>query len=211
MLRESDKPNSFLSPEQQKKAREAGPRMVDMARRMHAAGVKVAFGTDTGVSAHGDNAQEFALLVKAGFCPDRRHPHRHRWAPPSTSISPSEIGSIAANKAADIIAVKGDPLANVRVDWSPSSFVMKGGKSLQAVDAIPPLIPPTRGLLHGERSRLRPAAGADAFHADREIPSRVRLLRPGGWRSRSRRRLHTRFVARSRILAADLPGDADAP
>jgi imidazolonepropionase-like amidohydrolase len=126
VLRESDKPNSFLSPEQQKKAREAGPRMVDMARRMHAAGVNIAFGTDTGVSAHGDNAQEFALLVKAGFSPIDAIRTATVGAAEHFNLS-GEIGSIAANKAADIIAVKGDPLANVRVLESVS-FVMKGGK-----------------------------------------------------------------------------------
>jgi imidazolonepropionase-like amidohydrolase len=126
VVRESDKPNSFLSPEQQKKAREAGPRMVDMARRMHAAGVKVAFGTDTGVSAHGDNAQEFALLVKAGFSPIDAIRTATVGAAEHFGLT-GEIGSIAANKAADIIAVKGDPLSNVRVLESVS-FVMKGGK-----------------------------------------------------------------------------------
>ncbi|HEV7694436.1 MAG TPA: amidohydrolase family protein [Hyphomonadaceae bacterium] len=126
VVRESDKPNSFLSPEQQKKAREAGPRLIDMARRMRLAGVKIAFGTDTGVSAHGDNAQEFALLVKAGFTPLEAIRTATVAAAEHLNLS-AEIGSITAGKAADIIAVKGDPTSNVRL-LETVSFVMKGGK-----------------------------------------------------------------------------------
>ena len=62
-------PNNFLTPAQTAKALDAGPKMLAMARRAHEGGVKIAFGTDTGVSAHGDNAGEFALLVKAGLTP----------------------------------------------------------------------------------------------------------------------------------------------
>ena len=62
-------PDNFFTPAQTAKALEAGPKMLDMARRAHAGGVRIAFGTDTGVSAHGDNAQEFALLVRAGLTP----------------------------------------------------------------------------------------------------------------------------------------------
>ena len=51
-------------------ALQAGPLMLDMLRRAYAGGVNVAFGTDTGVSRHGDNAQEFALMVEAGFTPE---------------------------------------------------------------------------------------------------------------------------------------------
>ncbi len=126
VLRESDKPNSFLTPVQQAKAREAGPRMLDMARRMRLAGVKVAFGTDTGVSAHGDNAQEFALMVKAGFTPLEAIRAATISAADHFGLT-AEIGSIAAGKAADIIAVDGDPLADVR-QLESVDFVMKGGK-----------------------------------------------------------------------------------
>ncbi len=66
------------TPAQSAKALEAGPKMLDMARRAHDAGVKIAFGTDTGVSAHGDNAGEFALLVEGGPDPAGSHPGRDR-------------------------------------------------------------------------------------------------------------------------------------
>jgi len=126
VAREAQKPNSFLSPAQKQKALEAGPKMLDMLRRMHAAGVKIAFGTDTGVSAHGDNAQEFALLVKAGMTPLQAIQAATVNAADHFSLT-AEIGSIAAGKSADIIAVDGDPLANVR-ELESVDFVMARGK-----------------------------------------------------------------------------------
>ncbi len=126
VVREADRPGTFLQPAQIAKAREAGPKMIDMLRRMHAAGVKIAFGTDTGVSAHGDNAQEFALMVKAGMTPLQSIQAATVGAADHFSLT-SEIGTIAAGKAADIIAVDGDPLSNVR-ELESIDFVMKGGK-----------------------------------------------------------------------------------
>ena len=126
VAKEAAKPDSFLSPAQKQKALEAGPKMLDMARRMHQAGVRFAFGTDTGVSAHGDNAQEFALLVKAGFTPLEAIQSATVGAADHFSLS-AEIGTIATGKAADIIAVNGDPLANVR-ELESVDFVMKDGK-----------------------------------------------------------------------------------
>lgn len=126
VAREAAKEDTFLSPPQVAKALEAGPRMVDMLRRMHAAGVKIAFGTDTGVSAHGDNAQEFALMVNAGMTPLEAIRAATVNAADHFGLT-QEIGSIAPGKSADIIAVGGDPLADVRALESVH-FVMKGGK-----------------------------------------------------------------------------------
>jgi imidazolonepropionase-like amidohydrolase len=126
VAREAEKPNTFLSPAQKQKAAEAGPKMLDMLRRMHAAGVRIAFGTDTGVSAHGDNAQEFALMVKAGMTPLQTIQAATVNAADHFSLT-AEIGSIAAGKSADIIAVGGDPLANVR-ELESVDFVMARGK-----------------------------------------------------------------------------------
>ncbi len=126
VAREAAKPDTFLSPAQRQKAAEAGPRMLDMLRRMHAAGVKVAFGTDTGVSAHGDNAQEFALMVQAGMTPLQTIQAATLNAADHFGLT-AEIGSIAPGKAADIIAVDGDPMANVR-ELESVDFVMARGK-----------------------------------------------------------------------------------
>ncbi len=126
VAREAAKTNSFLSPPQAAKALEAGPKMQDMLRRMHAAGVKVAFGTDTGVSAHGDNAQEFALMVGAGMTSLQAIQAATVNAADHFGLT-AEIGSIAPGKTADIIAVGGDPLSNVR-ELESVNFVMAKGK-----------------------------------------------------------------------------------
>ncbi len=99
--------------------------MIDMTRRMHAGGVRIAFGTDTGVSAHGDNAQEFALLVQAGLTPLQAIQTATVNAAEHFGLS-AEIGTLAPGKAADMIAVSGDPLGDVRV-LETVVFVMKGG------------------------------------------------------------------------------------
>ena len=100
-------PDNFFTPAQTAKALEAGPKMLDMARRAHEGGVRIAFGTDSGVSAHGDNAQEFALLVRAG-------------------LTPLEAIQIAPGMPADIVAVAGDPLTDV-TELERMRFVMKSG------------------------------------------------------------------------------------
>ncbi|WP_454718160.1 amidohydrolase family protein [Caulobacter segnis] len=118
-------PNNFLTPAQTAKALDAGPKMLAMARRAHEGGVKIAFGTDTGVSAHGDNAGEFALLVRAGLTPLEAIQTATVNAADHFSLS-SEIGSLAAGKSADLIAVKGDPLKDV-TELQRVTSVIKGG------------------------------------------------------------------------------------
>lgn len=118
-------PNNFLTPAQTAKALDAGPKMLAMARRAHEGGVKIAFGTDTGVSAHGDNAGEFALLVKAGLTPLEAIQTATVNAADHFSLS-SEIGSLTPGKAADLIAVKGDPLKDV-TELQRVTSVIKGG------------------------------------------------------------------------------------
>ena len=113
-----------------KKAREVGPNMEAGLRRAYSAGVKIAFGTDSAVSAHGQNAREFALMVKAGVTPldairsaTVAGAAHHRRS--------NEIGSLAPGKAADLIAVKGDPLKDV-TELERVIFVMKGGEIVKA-------------------------------------------------------------------------------
>ena len=118
-------PNNFFTPAQTAKALEAGPKMLDMARRAHEGGVKIAFGTDSGVSAHGDNAQEFALLVRAGLTPLEAIQAATVSAAAHLRIS-NEAGRIAVGMPADIVAVQGDPLTDVTT-LEHMAFVMKGG------------------------------------------------------------------------------------
>jgi len=118
-------PNNFLTPAQTTKALDAGPKMLAMARRAHEGGVKIAFGTDTGVSAHGDNAGEFALLVKAGLTPLEAIQSATINAAAHFDLS-AEIGSLAPGKAADLIAVSGDPLSDVTVLQAVKAVIKAG-------------------------------------------------------------------------------------
>ncbi|TFW12621.1 amidohydrolase family protein [Brevundimonas intermedia] len=118
-------PDNFFTPAQTAKALEAGPKMLDMARRAHEGGVKIAFGTDSGVSAHGDNAQEFALLVRAGLSPLEAIQAATVGAAEHLRIS-NEAGKIAPGMPADIVAVSGDPLSDV-TELERMRFVMKSG------------------------------------------------------------------------------------
>jgi len=118
-------PNNFFTPAQSAKALQAGPMMLDMTRRAHAAGVKIAFGTDTGVSAHGDNAGEFVLLVKAGLTPLEAIQAATVNAADHLQLS-SVAGSLTPGHSADLIAVDGDPLKDVTT-LQKVGFVMKEG------------------------------------------------------------------------------------
>jgi imidazolonepropionase-like amidohydrolase len=109
-----------------KKASEVGPNMIAAARRAHDAGVKVAFGTDSAVSPHGQNAREFALMIQAGFTPLDAIRSATVWGAAHNRIS-DEAGTLAAGRRADLIAVKGDPLQDVTV-LEKVTFVMKGGQ-----------------------------------------------------------------------------------
>jgi len=88
-------------------------------------GVKIAFGTDTGVSDHGKNAQEFAFLVKAGMTPAGAI--RAATLDAATLLDRvATIGSIEAGKDADIIAVAASPLNDV-TELERVRFVMRRG------------------------------------------------------------------------------------
>lgn len=123
----AEDPNSFLLPPQRAKALQVGPVMHDMARRAHAGGVKIAFGTDTGVSKHGDNAREFALLVSAGMTPMEAI-YAATVAGADNLGKSASFGTITPGKYADIIAVDGDPLADI-TELEDVDFVMKEGKA----------------------------------------------------------------------------------
>jgi imidazolonepropionase-like amidohydrolase len=89
-------------------------------------GVKIAFGTDAGVSKHGRNADEFELLVKHGMSPADAIKAATVNAADLLSLS-SEIGTLEPGKRADLIAVTGDPLQDVTL-LKKVEFVMKDGK-----------------------------------------------------------------------------------
>ena len=90
------------------------------------AGVRIAFGTDAGVSKHGRNADEFALMVQHGMTPMGAIQAATVYAADLLGLS-AEIGTIEPGKHADIIAVDGDPLTDVTVLTS-MDFVMRDGR-----------------------------------------------------------------------------------
>jgi imidazolonepropionase-like amidohydrolase len=96
-----------------------------MFGRAYAAGVKIAFGTDSGVSVHGENAREFGYMVEAGMPPIEAILSATRGAADLLGAA-DRIGSIQADRFADIIAVSGDPLADIS-ELRRVTFVMKGG------------------------------------------------------------------------------------
>jgi imidazolonepropionase-like amidohydrolase len=95
-------------------------------QRAYPAGVKIAFGTDAGVSKHGRNADEFELIVKYGMPPAEAIKAATVNAADLLGLA-KEVGTIEAGKSADIIAVAGDPLTDVRV-LKNVTFVMARGE-----------------------------------------------------------------------------------
>jgi imidazolonepropionase-like amidohydrolase len=101
-----------LTPAQAAKARLVGPAMRAMIRRAREAGVRVAFGTDTGVSPHGRNWRELDLMVEAGYIPLETIRLATVAAADHLRISDT-AGRIVPGLSADLIAVSGDPTADI--------------------------------------------------------------------------------------------------
>jgi imidazolonepropionase-like amidohydrolase len=116
----------WMTPFQRAKALEVGPRMLDMLRQAHRGGVTIAFGTDSGVSAHGDNAREFELYVEAGLTPMEALRTATVTAARHLGLE-NETGRIAPGLSADIIALDADPLADISAVWQVG-FVMARGE-----------------------------------------------------------------------------------
>ena len=114
-----------MLPESIEKERKLGKLQRENFRRAVQAGVRMAFGTDGGVYPHGDNAKQFAYMVEYGMSPMQ--------AIRAATVNAAElmgwkdrVGSVEPGKFADLIAVAGDPLADVR-QLEKVGFVMKGG------------------------------------------------------------------------------------
>ena len=88
-------------------------------------GVKIAFGTDTGVTPHGMNATEFKLMVDAGM--DEMAALRSATVVTAELLQVADkLGTIEAGKLADIIGVRGDPLTDITVMQSVATVVSDG-------------------------------------------------------------------------------------
>lgn len=115
-----------LTDAQAEKAIRVGAAMMGNFEKAHKAGVKVAYGTDSGVSRHGTNAQEAMLMVEAGM--SAMNVIKTATINSADLIDMSaDIGTIEAGKYADIIAVNGSLLENIE-ELLDVDFVMKGGK-----------------------------------------------------------------------------------
>jgi len=120
-----------LNPSTAAKALVIGPMLKQNLHDAYVAGVKIAFGTDTfGMSAHGENAQEFGIMVGAGMTPMDAILAATRNAADLIGDTAS-IGSVRPGRFADLVAVAGDPLHDVTV-LEHVAFVMKGGKIYKA-------------------------------------------------------------------------------
>lgn len=100
--------------------------------KAYPAGVKIAYGTDAGVSKHGRNADEFELLVKYGMPPAEALKAATVNAADLLGLA-NEVGTIEAGKSADIIAVDGDPLTDVTA-LKDVDFVMTRGEIVKNED-----------------------------------------------------------------------------
>ncbi len=107
------------------KAAAIGPVIQDTFAKAYRAGVPIAFGTDCGVCPHGSNGQEFLYMVEGGMAPMAAIQSATTVTAKLLDIW-EETGSITAGKAADLIAVEGDPIADV-TRLQDVRFVMKGG------------------------------------------------------------------------------------
>jgi imidazolonepropionase-like amidohydrolase len=108
-----------------KKAAEIGPLIQETFARAYKAGVKIAFGTDSGVSPHGDNGREFGYMVQAGM--PALAAIRSATLDAATLLGQeARLGTVEAGKASDIVAVSGDPIADITA-MTRVSFVMKDG------------------------------------------------------------------------------------
>ena len=107
-----------------RKDREVSDLQRENFRKAHKAGVKMIFGTDAGVYPHGQNARQFAFMVKYGMTP--LEAIRAATVNASEALGRNDVGVVEKGRFADLVAVKGDPLTDVTVLENPAA-VVKGG------------------------------------------------------------------------------------
>lgn len=121
----SDGARNGVYPESLDKERMIGLRQRQTFRAAHAAGVRMLFGTDAGVYPHGSNARQFAKMVEWGMTPMEAIQAATRNAAEALDQT-ADVGAIAPGRYADLIAVDGDPLKDIRA-LETVAIVMKGG------------------------------------------------------------------------------------
>jgi imidazolonepropionase-like amidohydrolase len=115
-----------MLPESIEKEKQLGQLQRDNFRKAFQAGAKMAFGTDGGVYPHGDNAKQFAYMVQYGMTPMQAIQAATSSAADLLGWK-DRVGTIEPGKYADLIAVAGDPLTDIRA-LETVGFVMKGGE-----------------------------------------------------------------------------------
>jgi imidazolonepropionase-like amidohydrolase len=115
----------YFPPQVAVKAAAIGPLLQGTAGRAYKAGVKIAFGTDSSVYPHGDNAKEFGYMVDAGIPPLAAIQAATTQAA-ALLKQDKDLGSISVGKFADLVAVPGNPLSDISL-MTKVSFVMKEG------------------------------------------------------------------------------------
>ncbi|NJM36309.1 MAG: amidohydrolase family protein, partial [Rhodomicrobium sp.] len=113
-----------------RKNRETTEAQREVFRRAVRMGVKIAYGTDSGVYPHGDNAKQFPYMVKYGMTPMQAIQSATTSAAALLGWS-EDVGAASPGRYADLIAVDGDPLADITV-LSDVKAVMKGGEVIRA-------------------------------------------------------------------------------
>ena len=111
------------------KAARIGAQIQDTAGRAYRSGVKIAFGTDMGVGPHGDNAREFLYMVEAGM--PASYALQAATIHAASLLGADDQGVVEAGKRADIIAMPGDPVAEIS-NVLQVDFVMKDGEIYRA-------------------------------------------------------------------------------
>ncbi|MEN4904742.1 amidohydrolase family protein [Luteimonas sp. TWI1416] len=114
------------------KAATIGAQIQDTAARAYRAGVPIAFGTDQGVGPHGDNAREFVYMVEAGI--PAAYALQSATLHAATVLGVDDQGLVEAGRRADIIAMPGDPVADINAVLAVD-FVMKAGRVYRTPDA----------------------------------------------------------------------------
>ena len=114
-----------------RKDREVAQIQRDNFRKAHAAGVRMVFGSDAGVMPHGQVGGQFKVMVQYGMTPMQAIQAATRNGAQALGRE-KDVGAIAMGRLADIIAVDGDPLANVR-ELESVDVVIKGGVTVKDV------------------------------------------------------------------------------
>jgi len=114
---------NYFPPIVRPKALAVGPQIQQTFAKAYKAGVKILFGTDTGVSKHGDNAREFRLMVESGM-PPMAAIKSATSAPAKFLDLDDKVGSIAVGKLGELVGVPGNPLEDISV-MERVVFVMK--------------------------------------------------------------------------------------